>query len=111
MNIKTLNTQSFRFIECDACRAKPGAPTLCFGCLANRALIEHLCTEINLAGDQAALSQREAFRNKVVESMASIFLGKDEQSNERRMNFNAGHNTALLSLLPWIDSLEGKDGE
>jgi hypothetical protein len=24
------------FVECDACRAKPGAPTLCTGCIANR---------------------------------------------------------------------------
>ncbi len=24
------------FTECDTCRAKPGSPTLCSGCLANR---------------------------------------------------------------------------
>lgn len=27
------------FVECDACRAKPGSPQLCTGCLANRATI------------------------------------------------------------------------
>lgn len=27
------------FLECDTCRAKPGSPTLCAGCLHNRALI------------------------------------------------------------------------
>lgn len=30
------------FVECDACAAKPGSPTLCRGCLANRALIAYL---------------------------------------------------------------------
>ena len=28
------------FMECDACRAKPGSPTLCAGCLHNREVIE-----------------------------------------------------------------------
>lgn len=27
------------FIECDTCRAKPGSPPLCSGCLKNRATI------------------------------------------------------------------------
>ena len=26
----------FELVECDTCRAKPGAPTLCSGCLTNR---------------------------------------------------------------------------
>ena len=30
------------FLECDTCRAKPGSPDLCKGCLHNRALIEKL---------------------------------------------------------------------
>lgn len=30
------------FVECDTCRAKPGSPTLCSGCLANRATISAL---------------------------------------------------------------------
>lgn len=28
------------FRECDTCRAKPGSPILCSGCLHNRAVIE-----------------------------------------------------------------------
>lgn len=28
------------FMECSACRVKPGSPTLCDGCLHNRAVIE-----------------------------------------------------------------------
>lgn len=30
------------FVECDACTAKPGTPTLCAGCLANRHTITNL---------------------------------------------------------------------
>lgn len=30
---------SLDFQECDTCRAKPGSPTLCRGCLHNRAVI------------------------------------------------------------------------
>lgn len=30
------------FIECDTCRAKPGSPILCQGCLHNRDLISRL---------------------------------------------------------------------
>jgi len=30
------------FLECDTCRAKAGSPTLCKGCLHNRALIGKL---------------------------------------------------------------------
>jgi len=29
-------------MECDTCRAKPGSPTLCLGCLHNRNVIEQL---------------------------------------------------------------------
>jgi hypothetical protein len=31
-----------QFMECDTCRAKPGSPTLCGGCLHNRRVIEAL---------------------------------------------------------------------
>ena len=27
---------AYGFVECDTCRTKPGSPTLCSGCLANR---------------------------------------------------------------------------
>lgn len=30
------------WVECDACKAKPGSPALCAGCLANRNTIERL---------------------------------------------------------------------
>lgn len=31
-----------QFVPCDRCAAKPGAPTLCVGCLANRQTIEEI---------------------------------------------------------------------
>jgi hypothetical protein len=34
-----------QFIECDTCKAKPGSPTLCAGCINNRRLIAHLQRE------------------------------------------------------------------
>lgn len=34
-----------KFIECDSCRAKPGTPTLCSGCLHNRRVINSLRRE------------------------------------------------------------------
>lgn len=33
------------FMECDTCRAKPGSPTLCHGCLVNRRVIENMTQE------------------------------------------------------------------
>lgn len=34
------------FVECAACRVKPGAPTLCMSCLNNRAAIFNLKAKI-----------------------------------------------------------------
>lgn len=44
------------FIECDACRKKPGSPGLCSGCLTNRATIERLgaaLAKIRYAGNDS----------------------------------------------------------
>lgn len=35
------------FIECDTCRAKPGSPALCAGCLHNRRVISTFHHEYN----------------------------------------------------------------
>lgn len=35
-----------QFMECDTCREKAGTPTLCYGCLHNRSLIEKLLNEV-----------------------------------------------------------------
>lgn len=39
-----------RFMECDACAAKPGSPTLCAGCLHNRDVISAY-NQASLKGD------------------------------------------------------------
>jgi hypothetical protein len=44
------------FIECDACRKKPGSPGLCSGCLTNRGTIERLgaaLAKIRYAGNDS----------------------------------------------------------
>lgn len=35
-----------RFVECAACAAKPGSPTLCASCVANRGEISRLTSEL-----------------------------------------------------------------
>ena len=35
-------SEGWNFVECAVCRAKPGSPTLCDGCLYNRATINAL---------------------------------------------------------------------
>jgi hypothetical protein len=46
---------NIEFVECDTCRAKPGSPILCNGCLKNRQIIykageyiNHLLTKIKI---------------------------------------------------------------
>lgn len=36
---------NYEFVECDTCRAKSGSPTLCAGCLSNRAALAALRPE------------------------------------------------------------------
>lgn len=37
-----MRTKITGFRECDTCKAKPGTPTLCMGCINNRALISQI---------------------------------------------------------------------
>lgn len=48
------------FVECDACRAKPGAPNLCYGCLANRTTVGDLRAALAEALDGWELAARWA---------------------------------------------------
>ena len=48
------------FVECDTCRATPGTPKLCEGCLANRALIAKLKSAPKDPNDLPALPLAEA---------------------------------------------------
>lgn len=36
------NFERFEFVECDACASRPGSPSLCAGCLANRHVVGKL---------------------------------------------------------------------
>lgn len=50
-----------RFIECASCAAKPGSPTLCASCVANRAEISRLTAELD-----AERRRNEALRRGLV---------------------------------------------
>ena len=43
-----LQFEQLEHVECDACRAKDGAPDLCVGCLANRHTINELRRRVGL---------------------------------------------------------------
>lgn len=49
MNQEPTEKKIADFIECDTCRAKPGMPILCNGCLHNRNLIEDLKAMLSLS--------------------------------------------------------------
>jgi hypothetical protein len=51
------------FKECDTCRAKPGAPTLCAGCLHNRRVIAQLKNAVRY---HVARQQALAFQAHIV---------------------------------------------
>lgn len=52
------------FMECDTCRAKPGGPPLCAGCLHNRRVIEIAKEGAALTGDEQDAIRRAAKREK-----------------------------------------------
>ena len=45
------------FVEYDACRAKPGSPDLCSGCLSNRRTITKLERKLEIATLEKRLQQ------------------------------------------------------
>lgn len=46
------------FLECDTCRAEPGMPILCEGCLQNRAAIDRLTDALDYAEKEIGLSEK-----------------------------------------------------
>jgi hypothetical protein len=74
------------FVPCYACSSKPGSPSLCRGCLANRQTI----TELQ--------EQRDAFKRK----------GAETSELARRAAAQAAHEAASLEsrLLGLITSIE-----
>ena len=49
-----------QFIECDTCRAKPGSPRLCDGCLSNRKVIGDLREALKWIFDTASKRRANA---------------------------------------------------
>lgn len=47
------------FVECDTCAAKPGSPSLCAGCLANRHIITLLKKEISRGRSSQVVDLRQ----------------------------------------------------
>jgi hypothetical protein len=59
------------FNECDTCRVKPGSPTLCSGCLHNRAVIEELRSQVSPVSNY-----RYIFIRHFGEDYAEVYVGK-----------------------------------
>lgn len=78
MTTNTKREETYKFIECDTCRAKSGAPRLCEGCLYNRETIHVLLSEID-----TAVREREEELVKEVEGLKKFhgakFFGPSEQ--------------------------------
>ncbi len=65
LELKPIN---FEFMECETCRAKPGTPLLCSGCLHNRTVIATLredCKTMRTYTDWLTAKLTEA-ENKVL---------------------------------------------
>ncbi len=56
------------FMECSACAAKPGSPTLCASCLSNRWLIDNLRALPVPAAAEAAVADVAAWYDKQLEA-------------------------------------------
>ena len=48
------------FVECDTCRAKPGSPRLCDGCLSNRKVIGDLREALKFIFDTSTKRRMDA---------------------------------------------------
>jgi hypothetical protein len=74
-----MNIMDLDFVECDSCRAKPGSPTLCNGCLNNR-------TAINLMNrrERAMIKAWEEDRKGVVASDQEILDARKEALQEAK---------------------------
>ena len=51
------------FVECDSCKAKPGSPTLCSGCLHNRSRAAEVQKEANRAEEWRVAAETSVLRN------------------------------------------------
>lgn len=82
-------TPELEFMECDTCRAKPGSPLLCRGCIHNRAAMSALAEQ----------SIPSMMRIRLLELYRDI--GTVRSVSERRSNPDADHVNMLRRLLQW----------
>lgn len=71
------------FVECDTCRAKPGSPSLCAGCLHNRDTIHRLTGETNIISPTIHLIRLPAW--EALERARAI-VSRAERAIHERMN-------------------------
>ena len=68
------------FIECDTCKAKPGHPILCDGCLENRVTIEAMQKELDQFRSFVWLGKGEAGHTVWDDFKKDwIIVGKDKE--------------------------------
>jgi hypothetical protein len=77
------------FVECDTCRAKPGTPQLCRGCLINRATIEAAMTRQQRVADRlsSVLSESNRVNAQIAawrQNYRELILTQNEENNRLR---------------------------
>lgn len=79
--------EKYSFIECDACRVKPGTPTLCKGCIHNRDVISKMNNTYNSSSNPNAVlwdeyEKQVEMMTKFEKSMTTI-MGISDVAMER----------------------------
>jgi secreted protein with Ig-like and vWFA domain len=82
------------FMECDTCRAKPGSPTLCAGCLHNRRLIGMLRANLD-----AAFAAMTTVRSLTAEEKADFVAAlKAANPNGWWINLDTGRRESVVDV-------------
>lgn len=97
------SVQGHEFIECDTCKAKPGMPILCDGCLHNRSAIE----AAHKAGAQWMLQETEKkVGGKYREEDWRSIKGVNAATAIGMANNNEHYNQALEEILKAISLIK-----
>lgn len=73
-------SEEITFMECDTCRAKPGMPTLCSGCLHNRAIISNI-QQVNRLFDNLSKTNEKSIP----------FIPREEEKKHAHAGIPAGN--------------------
>lgn len=85
------NWEEPRFMECDSCRAKPGSPQLCWGCLHNRDIISSIST---LLQEERERQKQEDI--KLLQKELSRIT--DVPDNDYNQGLRRGFDRSILTL-------------